>query len=81
MTQEGIMNCSKHDDSLTIFCEFCQELICRDCAISDHKNHEYASIKNSYSKHYQMVETRLNSVDKMIDSVAIALTDLNNKEK
>ena len=80
MKQEGIMNCSKHDDSLTIFCEFCQELICRDCAISDHKNHEYAFIKDSYGKHYQMVETRLNSVDKMLDSVAIALTDLNNKE-
>ena len=79
MKQEGVMNCSKHDNSLTIFCEFCQELICCDCAICDHRNHEYASIKDSYSKHYQMVETRLNLVNKMIDRVAIALTDLNNR--
>ena len=80
MKQERVMNCSKHDDSLRIFCEFCQELICPDCAISDHRNHQCASIEDSYRKHHQMIETRLNSVSKMMDDIINALTILINRE-
>ena len=80
MKQERVMNCSKHDDSLRIFCEFCQELVCPDCAISDHRNHQCASVEDSYSKHHQMIETRLNSISKMMDDIINALTVLTNRE-
>ena len=80
MKQEKAMNCSKHDDSLRIFCEFCQELVCPDCAISDHRNHQCASVEDSYRKHYQMVETKLNSVSKMMDDIINALTVFTNRE-
>ena len=29
--REKAMNCSKHGDPLRIFCETCEEVICRDC--------------------------------------------------
>ena len=78
--QEKAMNCSKHDDPLRIFCETCQELICRDCTVRIHRDHEYDTITDSYHKHHQVLETSLNPVNKLIDSVAIALTDLNNRK-
>ena len=78
--QEKAMNCSKHNDPLRIFCETCQELICRDCTVRIHRDHEYDTITDSYHKHHQVLETSLNPVNKLIDSVAIALTDLNNRK-
>ena len=78
--QEKAMNCPKHDDPLRIFCETCQELICRDCTVRIHRDHEYNKITDSYHKHHQVLETSLNPVKKLIDSVAIALTDLDNRK-
>ena len=78
--QEKAINCSKHDDPLRIFCETCEEVICRDCTIGDHKNHDCIPIKDSYNKHRQMLETSLNPVNQMIDNIANALTDLTNRK-
>ena len=78
--QEKAMNCSKHDDPLRIFCETCQELICRDCTVRIHRDHEYDTITDSYHKHCQVLETSLNPVNKLIDRVAITLTNLSNRK-
>ena len=45
MKSDHQQNCSKHDDSLKVFCETCQELI---CTIADHKNHDCAFIKDCF---------------------------------
>ena len=78
--QEKAMNCSKHDRSFKIFCETCEELICRDCTIGDHKNHDCTPIKDSYDKHCQELETSLNPVKKMIDDIVNVLTALTKRE-
>ena len=78
--QEKAMNCSKHDDQLRIFCETCQEVICRDCTIGDHKNHDCIPIKDSYDKHHQVLETSLNPVKKMMDDIINVLTALTKRE-
>ena len=78
--QEKAMNCSKHDDPLRIFCETCEEVICRDCTIGDHKNHDCTPIKDSYNKHRQALETGLNPVNQMINNIANVLTDLTNRK-
>ena len=78
--QEKAVNCSNHDDPLRIFCETCQELICHDCTVHIHRDHEYDTITDSYHKHHQVLETSLNPVNKLIDRVAIALTDLDNRK-
>ncbi|XP_048578204.1 tripartite motif-containing protein 45-like isoform X2 [Nematostella vectensis] len=34
--------CTKHKgEKLKLFCESCKEVICRDCTVVDHKNHDY----------------------------------------
>ena len=78
--QEGVMKCSKHNKSLKIFCETCQKIICRDCTIGDHKNHDCTPIKDSYDKHHQALETSLTPVSKMMDNVINVLTALAKRE-
>ena len=78
--QEKAMNCFKHDDQLRIFCETCQEVICRDCTIGDHKKHDCTPIKDSYDKHRQGLETGLNPVKKMMDDIINVVTALTKRE-
>ena len=78
--QEKAMKCSKHKKSFKIFCETCQEVICRDCIIGDHKSHDCTPIKDSYDKHCQVLETSLNPVNKMIDDIVNVLTGFTNME-
>ena len=78
--QKKAMNCSIHDRAFKIFCETCEELICRDCTIGDHKNHDCTPIKDSYDKHCQELETSLNPVNKMMNDIVNVLTALTKRE-
>ena len=33
--------CQVHNDLLVLFCNDCEHVICRDCALKDHKDHNY----------------------------------------
>ncbi|XP_068729990.1 tripartite motif-containing protein 2-like [Montipora capricornis] len=41
--------CAKHDgETLKLFCQTCEEPICRDCTIIDHLGHRYSFIKDLF---------------------------------
>ncbi|XP_068759536.1 tripartite motif-containing protein 2-like [Montipora capricornis] len=41
--------CAKHDgETLKLFCQNCEEPICRDCTIIDHVGHRYSFIKDLF---------------------------------
>ena len=41
--------CEKHDgEILNLFCKSCDQLICRDCAVNDHRDHKYDFIKEIF---------------------------------
>ena len=41
--------CAKHDEEmLKLFCETCEEPICRDCTVIDHHGHKYSFIKDLF---------------------------------
>ena len=41
--------CAKHDgETLKLFCQTCEEPICRDCTIVDHHGHNYSFIKDLF---------------------------------
>lgn len=47
--RETDATCAKHDgETLKLFCQTCEELICRDCAIVDHHGHRYSFIKDLF---------------------------------
>ena len=41
--------CAKHDgETLKLFCQTCEEPICRDCTVIDHHGHKYSFIKDLF---------------------------------
>ena len=39
--------CKIHDEQAKIYCYDCKSLICRDCVVKDHKDHEYEFVKKA----------------------------------
>ena len=39
--------CKLHDEQVKIYCYDCKSLICRDCVVKDHKEHEYEFVKKA----------------------------------
>ena len=43
--------CKEHDgELLKLFCETCDEAICRDCTIVQHREHKYTFVKDAFTK-------------------------------
>ena len=53
---EATDNCTDHNKPLEIFCETCEELICHNCTIKKHKDHEYDVVSDTYEKHQGILE-------------------------
>ena len=52
--------CKEHDgEILKLFCESCDEAICRDCTIVKHREHKYTFVKDAFSKGKESVLTIL----------------------
>ena len=70
--------CNEHDgELLKLFCETCEEAICRDCTIVKHREHHYTFVKDAFAKNKKiMVEIlsktkgQAGSLKKAIDGVS-----------
>ena len=78
--QEPTLTCSTHDKKLKLFCETCDSVICRDCTVRTHKDHEYDLVSASYTKHCQELEHSLNPVKGKIDALKKILSALAERE-
>ena len=74
------MKCSTHNKRLKIFCGTCEELICHDCTVRIHKDHDYDLVSDCYLKHCQKLETSLTSVSDKVTAVTDVLTILTDRE-
>ena len=60
LNEDSNMKCNDHNEPIKVYCETCQELICRDCTISQcHENHKYKLITECYPDHHQEIEAVL----------------------
>ena len=76
------MKCNDHNEPIKVYCETCQELICRDCAVSKrHRNHDYNLVTESYPKHHQEIEADLTKVKTNVADVNTAVTNLITRER
>ena len=74
--------CDNHNEPIKVYCETCQELICRDCTISErHQNHKYKLVTESYPKHHQEIEADLTKVKRKVADVNTAVTNLFTRER
>ena len=70
--------CNEHDgELLKLFCETCEEAICRDCTIVKHREHHYTFVKDAFAKNKKSVVEILSktkgqagSLKKAIDGVS-----------
>ena len=72
--------CSNHNKPLEIFCGTCEELICHDCTVRIHRDHDYDLVSDCYLKHCQKLETSLKYVKDKVDTVTDVLTVLTDRE-
>ena len=76
------MKCNDHKKSFKVYCETCQQLICRDCTVSKrHRNHDYNFITESYPKHHQEIEVDLTKVKTKVADINTAVTNLISRER
>ena len=74
------IRCSTHNKPLEIFCVTCEELICQDCTVRIHRDHDYDLVSDYYPKHCQKLETSLKYVKYKVDAVNDVLTVLTDRE-
>ena len=74
------IKCSTHNEPLKIFCKTCEELICHDCTVRIHRDHDYDLVSDCYPKCYQKLETSVKSVSDKLTAVTDVLTALTDRE-
>ena len=70
--------CREHEgESLKLFCESCDKVICRDCIIIEHHGHKYMFAKDAYAKQVgplsdllEATKTKVTILKKAVESVA-----------
>ena len=78
--QEAPLTCSTHNKKMKLYCETCDSVICRDCTVRTHKDHEYDLVSASYPKHKEALEKSLNPVKGKIVGLKKVLSALAGRE-
>ena len=72
-----VLQCSKHTDKqLDLFCETCEEMICRDCIVRVHRDHQCDLATDTFQKHKEVLIASLQPVEQQLASVKKALEGL-----
>ena len=75
-----VLQCSKHPDKhLKLFCETCEEMICRDCTVRVHRDHQYDLVRDAFPKHKEVLIASLQPVEQQLASVNKALEGLDTR--
>ena len=75
-----VLQCSKHPDKqLDLFCETCEEMICRDCIVRVHRDHQYDLATDAFLKHKDVIVASLQPVEQQLASVNKALEGLDTR--
>ena len=69
--------CTRHSTKLIeIYCETCDELICRDCTVKTHRDHNYDLIPDSFPKNRGVILAFLCPVKAELASVVVTISKL-----
>ena len=59
--------CPKHTETKAdLYCETCDELICRDCIVRVHRDHQYDLVSESFAKQEKVIVDSLKPVEEQI---------------
>ena len=72
--------CSKHPGKeADLYCEKCEELICRDCIVRVHREHQYDLVTESFSRHEKELSNSLQPLVKQLTSLNRAIESLDTR--
>ena len=72
--------CPKHPtEPIKIYCEKCDELICRDCTVKTHRDHSYDLIPDAFPKHRDTIIASLEPVKTQLARVNKIVKRLNSR--
>ena len=76
--KKQVLPCPKHPEKeLDLFCDTCEELICRNCIVRVHREHQYDLVDDTFAKHKKVIVDSLLPVEQQLTSVNTALESLN----
>ena len=74
---QKIMQCSKHPATkLDLYCETCKEVICRDCILRVHRDHQYDLATDAFPQQKSVLISCVEPAEQQLASVNKALEDL-----
>ncbi|XP_078687132.1 E3 ubiquitin-protein ligase TRIM45-like isoform X2 [Branchiostoma floridae x Branchiostoma belcheri] len=66
--------CAVHPtEELRLFCQTCDKLVCRDCCLAEHREHECAFVSTISDKHTSVMRDLLNQTEPNLDILRKAL--------
>ena len=75
-----VIFCSKHPTKeLDLYCETCEELVCRDCIVCIHRDHQYDLVTDAFQKHKDVLVGSLQPVEQQLDAVTKSLEHLDTQ--
>ena len=76
-SKKQAMLCSKHPTKeLDLYCETCEEIVCRDCILRVHRDHQYDLVDDAFPKHERLIVTALEPVEQQLATLKEALQGL-----
>ena len=74
---QKVLHCSKHPaEKLDLYCEICQEVICRDCILKVHRDHQYDLATDAFPQQRNVLIASVEPVEQQLVSVNKALEGL-----
>ena len=68
--------CKVHDEQAKIYCYDCKTLICRDCVVKDHRDHEYEFVKKAAPEMKKKLREHVAPLNKIQDDVSNAVVNI-----
>lgn len=61
LPEQYVNHCEEHGDTLSLFCEDCDQPVCRDCVLTAHSTHKYTSVVDARDLCAFRIEKQLDS--------------------
>ena len=74
---QKVLQCSKHPaKELDLYCETCKEVICRDCILKVHRDHQYDLVTDAFPQQKNVLISSIQPAEQQLASVNKALEGL-----
>ena len=77
-----ILYCSLHQGKeLELYCETCGELICHNCTVKKHKDHQYDLVGDTFERHKAEITASLEPIEEQLGVISGALKQFDSQSQ